>query len=208
MSTDWLDWHRPYGDATSALSRRLRVVQGWLGRWLDGRAGAVDVVSVCAGQGQDVIGVLARRADAGRVRATLLEYDERNVRAARAAADAAGLSGLDIRCADAGELASYGGAVPADLILMAGVFGNISDADIRHTVRTLPALCRPEATVIWTRTRRPPDRTGAIRDRFAAAGFAEDDFVAPDDVEFSVGVHRLVVPPAAPAVGRLFRFTR
>ncbi|MFC4066890.1 hypothetical protein [Actinoplanes subglobosus] len=41
---------------------------------------------MCAGQGHDVLGVLSRRADAGRVRATLIESDERNVAAARAAA--------------------------------------------------------------------------------------------------------------------------
>lgn len=209
MSTDWVEWHGAYGDAGSGLARRLGVVQGWVGRWLDGRAGPVRVVSVCAGQGRDLMGVLAERADAGRVRATLLEYDERNVEAARAAADAAGLSGLEIRCADAGELASYEGAVPADLVLMAGVFGNISEADIRHTVETLPTLCRPGATVIWTRTRRPPDLTGAIREWFAANGFVEEDFVAPDDVEFSVGVHRLVAAPTPPATaGHLFRFVR
>jgi SAM-dependent methyltransferase len=206
--TDWLAWHEPYQDPGSPLSRRLRIVQDHIGRWLDSRPeGPVTVLSVCAGQGQDLIEVLGRRTDSGRVRATLLEHDDRNVRAARAAADRAGLTGIDVREADAGDLASYRDAVPADLILLAGVFGNISEPDIRTTIRALPALCRPAATVIWTRTRRPPDRTGAVRTWLGAAGFTEDAFHAPEDVLFSVGVHRLIrTPPAATTTGRLFTF--
>lgn len=202
--TDWLRWHADYGDEASPLARRLRIVQGHIAGWLDGRPdGELSVVSACAGQGQDLIGVLGSRADAGRVRAVLLESDPRNVRAARVTA--AGLPGVDVRQADAGDLASYPDA--ADLVLMAGVFGNISDGDVRRTVAALPHLCRPGGTVIWTRSRRAPDGTGSIRTWLAAAGFAEQAFDAPDGVLFSVGVHRLVrTPQSLPPTGRLFEF--
>jgi hypothetical protein len=54
-------------------------VQRHIPCWLDERHGeALTVVSACAGHGDDVLGTLARRADADRVRATLLEYDERS----------------------------------------------------------------------------------------------------------------------------------
>ena len=59
-------------------------------------------------------------------------------------------------------------------MLACGVFGNISDADVFHTINLLPQLCRPGATVIWTRSRRVPDLTPAIRQYFAAHGFADD----------------------------------
>lgn len=73
---DWLAWHEPYADAGSELSRRLRLVQGHIAGWLDERPGeSLTVVSACAGQGRDLIGVLAGRSDADRVRATLLELD-------------------------------------------------------------------------------------------------------------------------------------
>ena len=72
---------------------------------------------------------------------------------------AAAPSTVDVRCADAGDLASYVDVIPADLVLMAGVFGNIGD--VRRTVATLPHLCRPGGTVIWTRSRREPDLTGS-----------------------------------------------
>lgn len=162
--TDWLRWHDDYGDPSSPLSRRLRLVQGHITDWLDDRQdGARTVVSACAGQGRDLIEVLAHRTDAHRVRAILLESDPGNVRAAHAAAAAAGLSTVDVRRADAGDLASYRDAAPADLVLMAGVFGNISDDDVRRTVGALAHLCRPAATVVWTRSRRDPDLTGSIR---------------------------------------------
>ncbi len=70
----------------------------------------------------------------------------------------AGSTGRLLR-ADAGDLTAYAKAVPADLVLMAGVFGNISDADVRRTIGALPQLCADGATVIWTRTRRAPDLT-------------------------------------------------
>lgn len=205
--TDWLAWHAPYADPDSPLSWRLRIIQDHVAAWLDERAPApVTVLSVCAGQGADLIGVLRQRADAHRVRATLLESDERNVAAARSAA--AGLPGVEVRPADAGDLAAYAGAVPADLVLLAGVLGNIDDADIRRTLAALPQLCAPGATVIWTRSRRSPDRTPAVRGWLRDAGFTERSFTAPPDVLFSVGVHRLTADPRPlTPTGRLFRFT-
>jgi hypothetical protein len=70
------------------------------------------------------------------------------------------------------------GAVPADLVLVCGVFGNISDDDVKTTVLALPTLCAHGGTVIWTRHRREPDLTGAIRTWFKEAGFVERAFVA------------------------------
>ncbi|HEX6967413.1 MAG TPA: SAM-dependent methyltransferase [Micromonosporaceae bacterium] len=190
--THWQAWHESYADEDSPLSRRLRLVQQHIASWLDQRSEErLNVVSACAGQGHDLIGVLASRPDVHRVHGTLLEYDAGNVAAARAAAGQAGLSNLVVRKADAGRLSSYVGAVPADLVLMVGVFGNISDADVQRTVAALPQLCAEGATVIWTRTRRAPDLTPAIRAWLHDAGFVEEAFHAPDDVRFSVGVHRL-----------------
>lgn len=207
-STDWYRWHSPYADRESPLSQRLRLVQRHVSDWLDERPDPrLTVVSACAGQGRDLLEVLAGRPDAHRVRASLIEYDERNVAAARARLGELGLAGVTVRQGDAGELASYRDAVPADLVLLAGVLGNISDADVRATVQALPQLCAAGSTVVWTRSRRVPDLTGAIRDWLGAAGFTERAFHAPDGVLFSVGVHRFDGPPQplAPA-GTLFRF--
>ncbi|SBT64860.1 Methyltransferase domain [Micromonospora sediminicola] len=206
--THWQAWHEPYADEGSPLSRRLRLVQQHIASWLDQRSDErLTVVSACAGQGHDLIGVLASRPDAQRVHGTLLEYDAGNVAAARAAADQARLSNLVIKQADAGQLSSYVGAVPADLVLMVGVFGNISDADVKRTIAALPRLCAEGASVIWTRARRAPDLTPAVRGWLRDAGYVEEAFHAPDDVRFSVGVHRFEgAPQPLDAAGTVFTF--
>jgi hypothetical protein len=205
---DWWEWHRAYDDPSSSLARRLAIVQRHLETALDRcPAGPIQVVSVCAGQGRDLFGVLAghrRRVD---VRATLVERDERNAEIARQSAAALGLPAVRVVSADAGMTDVYGGSVPADVLLACGVFGNITDDDISRTVDALPALCGPDATVIWTRHRKPPDLTPSIRGRFARAGFAEMSFDGPEDDVISVGVHRLIGPPRPLEPGiRLFAF--
>ena len=99
---DWVEWHRDYDDPGSLLSRRGELVQGHLRTEL-GRAPAGDVrlISLCAGQGRDVIGVLAGHPRRNDVRARLVELDERNVALARQAAQAAGLGGVEVPRADA-----------------------------------------------------------------------------------------------------------
>ena len=93
--------------------------------------------------------------------------------------------------ADASQCRWYADDVPADVVLVCGVFGNISAADISHTIQALPGFCRPGGHVIWTRHRLEPDATPAIRADFAAAGFTEVSFAAPDSTVMTVGHHRL-----------------
>lgn len=206
--TDWQVWHADYGDPGSALSQRLAVVQTQIEAWLDATAPRpVTVTSVCAGDGRDLLDVLHRRGDQARVTTTLVELD---ADLADAAASAAGdLPGVTVRCADAGSTDVYAGCGPADLLLLCGVFGNISDEDAAGTVAGLPSLCAPGATVLWTRHRRPPDLTRALRAWFGHAGFAEQSFTAPNDRTWSVGVHRLRGAASALQPGqRLFSFIR
>jgi hypothetical protein len=193
----WVRWHQMYEDPDSALSVRLRLVQQGVREVLDHHApGPIHIVSICAGQGRDVIDVVAahrRRAD---VRARLVELDHALVAFARARAAAAGVADqIEVRQGDASLVRSYAGALPADLVLVCGVFGNISDGDIRATVSRLPAFCAPGGTVVWTRHRRPPDLTPSVRAWFAEAGFVEKSFVAPSPYVLSIGCHQWVGSP-------------
>ena len=197
MTRDWRAWHEPYDDPTSSLSARLACVRGHVAAWLSGREGGT-VVSACAGQGRDLLPLPPY------VRARLVELDPANAAAAAAAAG----PNVEVVVADAGVSDSYEGGVPADLVMMCGVFGNVPDDDVRRTVTSLPMLCAPGATVIWTRHRMPPDLTPAIRGWFAEAGFEERAFDTPDDgASWSVGVHVLVRDPEPFRAGeRLFAF--
>jgi hypothetical protein len=200
---DWLTWHADY-DTDTPLQHRLRAVQRRIRDELDARpAGTIRVVSMCAGEGRDLLEVLADHDRAPDVVGRLVELEPRL--AARAAATAP--PGITVAIADAGVTDSYGGAVPADLVLVCGVFGNISDADIEATVRALPAFCAPGATVVWTRHRRPPDLTLDIRAWFTGAGFDLVAFDAPPAFEWSVGVHRFIGTTMRMEPGqRLFSF--
>lgn len=61
--------------------------------------------------------------------------------------------------------------------------------------------------MIWTRTRRAPDLTPAVRGWFASAGFTELAFHAPPEVLFSVGAHLFRgLPKNPPTSGRIFTF--
>ncbi len=206
---DWVAWHAAYENPSSALSARLRRVQSHLSDAIDrAPAGQISLVSLCAGQGRDVIGVLPDHPRRDDVRAVLVESDTHNAGLARRAAANHGLPGIEVRQADAGLVASFADRLPADVLLLCGIFGNVSDLDIRRTVQAASALCRAGATVIWTRHRRPPDLTPQIRAWFAEAGFDEITFDALEtSVLTSVGVHQLGRAPAAiPPADRLFTF--
>src|ERR1700679_3205584 len=206
VQPDWVEWHWDYDDPGSLLSRRGELVQGHLHAELErAPAGDVRLISLCAGQGRDVIGALTGHPRRGDVRARLVELDERNAALARQAAQAAGLHGVEVLQADAGSTDACVGAVPAQIVVACGIFGNISGRDIQATVAALPSLCGPGALVLWTRHRRPPDLTPAIRSWFSAAGFREVAFDISLDGFMSVGAHRLTGEPATLTPGqRLF----
>jgi hypothetical protein len=213
-TTDWVDWHRPYDDPTSDLSRRRRSVQRAIRAWIaETGPGPRRVVSACSGDGRDLLEVLAEEPDAERFGVRLLELDEQLAARAEDLARRSGLAGVDVVRADAGRTESYAGAVPADLLMLCGVFGNLSDADVQWTIETARHLCAPGAQVVWTRGRfadrdgvEPTDR---LRAWFAEAGFEEVSLDAPADTGYRVGVHRLVARAEPLVLGRqLFTFVR
>jgi hypothetical protein len=174
---DWVAWHEEYDDPASRLSARLARVKQELAGALD-RApdGPIQLVSLCAGQGRDVLGTLPGHPRRDDVSALLVEADPVLAAQAREAAAAAGLSRVEVRAADASRVDGFADALPANVLLLCGIFGNVSTDDIRRTVAAAAALCAPGGTVIWTRHQRPPDLTPQVRDWFTAAGFEEVAF--------------------------------
>lgn len=208
MGRDWKQWHDAYADPDSSLSQRLAAVQRLVAQALDvAPAGPLRLISMCAGEGRDVLGVLPHHLRRDDVRARLVELDPDLAGRARAAANAAGLAQVEVVAGDAGSVDAYAGMTPADVVLVCGVFGNITDADIANTVATLPQLCAPGATVIWTRHRKAPDATPAIRRWFTEAGFDEVAFDSSGAGGFGVGAARYASEPRAFTPGaHLFRF--
>ncbi|MCO1657914.1 hypothetical protein [Pseudonocardia humida] len=211
MTSDWAAWHAHYDDPDSSLSQRLAEVRRQIAVALDRAApGPISLLSLCAGDGRDVLPVLAAHRRGPDVHGRLVELDPALSAAARAAAPPS----VEVVRGDAGTTAAAAGAAPADLLLLCGIFGNIPDDDIARTVAAVPALLAPGGTVIWTRGTSAPDITPRLRGWFADAGVVETAFVTgtrtgrPVRVGgWSVGAG-VLRGPAAPFVPdrRLFAF--
>ncbi|MBF9068997.1 class I SAM-dependent methyltransferase [Streptacidiphilus fuscans] len=204
---DWRAWHDQYEVADSLMARRLQAVQGRiLAALSEAPAGEVRVVSLCAGDGRDLLEVLVDHPRRDDVRARLVELDPRNTAAAREKADQAGLRQVEIVTGDASLIDQYEDLAPADLVLVCGVFGNITDPDIERTIAACNQLCTTNGTVIWTRHRGAPDRVPQICDWFEAQGF-ELQWLSAVEAGFGVGVHRFAGAPQPLRHGtRMFEF--
>jgi hypothetical protein len=109
---DWFTWHRHYDQPDTALARRLAAVQDQIRTALDvAPPGPLHAVSLCAGQGRDLIGALAGHPRREDVTARLVELDPRDA----AAAEAAGLPRVEVVTGDAALTDHYAGVVPAYL---------------------------------------------------------------------------------------------
>jgi len=206
---DWHEWYRTYDDPSSSLARRLTVVRGRVAEALAAPPRTpFRILSLCAGDGRDLLPVLARSAHPTDA-ALLVEQDPTLAATARRAAAERGLDGVAVVTGDAGDPASFGDAAPVDLLLLCGIFGNISEADIRTTVAATPALLRDGGTVIWTRGSMAPDLRPSIRGWFTEAGLHEVAFDSEPE-GFGVGVARKSAGAGAESrvPPRLFQFIR
>ncbi|RKN08761.1 SAM-dependent methyltransferase [Streptomyces radicis] len=208
MRMDWHAWHGDYDDADSYLARRLRIVREWIALTLDvAPPGRLRVVSLCAGQGRDLLGVLPDHPRGSDVTARLVELDPRNVGEARRGVAEAGLGEhVEVVAGDAALTDRYAGMVPADLVLACGIFGNVTDADVERAIGFLPQLCARGGSVIWTRHRREPDLVPRVCRWFEERGF-ERVWLTEPERGFGVGVHRFTGEPEELAAGaRMFTF--
>ena len=202
-----MEWHRAYDDPTSSLSHRLGVVSGIIRAALDVAApGDIRVLSLCAGDGRDLMIAATGHPRASDLAGLLVELDPQ---LATAAADNVGSVSdrLVVAHADAGATATFRGVLPVDLLLLCGIFGNVSHDDIRATIAAVPVMCRQGATVIWTRHRREPDVTPLIQRWFEEVGCHSVEFVSPGKGSFAIGrQHALDLAPTGTLPDQLFTF--
>lgn len=104
---------------------------------------------------------------------------------------------VEVRELDAGLTASWSGAVPADLVLLVGVLGNVDDADLVRVADTVPRLAAAGATVVWTHSGGPEGRCAVVRRELARVGCPETSYAWLDRGDRpSVGVARFDGEPA------------
>ncbi|MFC9755851.1 SAM-dependent methyltransferase [Streptomyces sp. NPDC056921] len=204
---DWNAWHGKYDVADSWMERRLRTVQSQTRAALDDApAGPLKVISLCAGDGRDLLHVLSDHPRRHEVRARLVGLDARNTAAASETARLAKLDHVEVVTGDASLIDQYRDMTPADLVLVCGVFGNITDSDIKGTIGACNQLCKAGGSVIWTRNRAAPDRVPMICDWFDEQGF-ELQWLSEPGAGYGVGVHRFTgTPRPLHTSTRLFEF--
>jgi SAM-dependent methyltransferase len=205
----WRDWpSRAY--KRSGLQARLATVERHLWECIDlAPAGAVRIVSVCAGDGRDVTKVVEehpRRAD---VSAWLVEADVASIETGKKLARGVGLhESVRFLHADATTYAIYTGLGPADVVLLCGVWGHVPPADRASVASALHLLCQPGGMVIWTRGRRSgPWRFDEIRSHFDGREWDEVRTTFTDDGKWAVATFRTAEPAdPLPTNGRIFSF--
>lgn len=201
--TDWVAWHEAYDSPTGSLARRLARVRIRLAEVLDAIPHGTTVLSLCAGDGRDLLGAEFSTPPA---RAVLVELDPEL--AARASVAAAGRSWAEVRCADATDRAVFADVLPVGVLMACGILGNVEPDEVPTIARRFAGLLAPGGVVIWTRGGGEPDRRDDVRAAFVEAGFDELAFDGADDV-FGVGVGRLVGPtPETRPDAPLFSFVR
>jgi Methyltransferase domain len=208
VMTDWPAWHSNYDDNHSSLSRRLMVVRQRLDQLVAGDPRVRRILSLCSGDGRDILPVLAQQPHAQRAEVVLVELDPALSAAAKRRAVEAGVV-ANVVVGDAGLLKTWQSFLPVDLLMLCGIFGNISEADIRSTVDAARATVSRGGHVIWTRGYfDDQDLRPQIRAWFIDAGFAEISFDS-EPTGYGIGVNRQTSDAdAAPLPDRLFSFVR
>ena len=195
-----------------AYRLRLQAVQDQIAACLDeANEGSLRVVSLCAGDGRDVMGVLESHERREDVRAWLVELDPKSVAAGIAARNDAGLGRYVIFIeGDATDFATYQGILPADIVVVCGVWGHVPPDERLMFVRALAKFCTPGASVVWSRgVDRGQARYTDIQNLFEENSFERvRDSVTSDD-KWAICTHRYIGPATeVPTTGRIFNFHR
>lgn len=208
---DWNAWHRGY-DTDPALQARLRVVSDQIAQALEASpAGPIRVISVCAGDGRDVIGALRQHPRRADVTAWLLDHHAESLVRGRTDAAQAGLAAqLRFIETDAALGVSYNGVAPADVLIISGFLGHLHVSNVPSFLAALPMLCRPGGRVIWSRHLRlnqGATQVPVIRRLLEAQAFHEVRYEEASQGGFAVGSAQFVgaTQPLDPA-RVLFKF--
>ena len=190
--------------------QRLAAVQEQLAAALDiAPPGPVRIVSMCAGDGRDVIGVLQSHERRNDVTASLVELNPESVAAGIVQAKSAGLEDVIVFLnTDATDFATYLDIAPADIVLACGVWGHVPGDERERLVGALGSLCKPGGSVIWTRgISKGRQRLEEIESLFAAPDWARLHVSVTPDERFAVATYRYCGPAIElPASGRIFHF--
>ena len=211
MPIDWFAWH-DYYRTKPRMRQRLQIVREYISTCLNAcPPGKIGVVSVCAGDGRDLLGALLDHPRASDVYARFVELDSRLVECGRAAAESTELAEqLEFVNGDATLSSVYEGVVPAHLVLVCGVFGNVPETELPRLIQSLGFLCKPGGFIVWTRelSENTDHRLSLVRELLRKSAFEEVSFKMTSTGNMGVGTHRyLGQAMALPKNQKLFVFS-
>lgn len=193
MPKDWLEWHDLY-NTEAKLQQRLKIVREYISYSLDNSpAGIIRIVSVCAGDGRDLLGILANHPRTEDVYARLVEINPQLVERGRATIESLGLTKqIEFINGDATAAANYVGVVPADIVIVCGIFGNLADEnELNRLLGNLGFLSKKDAFILWTRGHSNGIAySETVRKYFREFGFEEVNFKLTATGDMGVGIHR------------------
>ncbi|MCP1479320.1 class I SAM-dependent methyltransferase family protein [Pseudomonas chlororaphis] len=210
---NWQSWHENYRDF-SPLQARLVEVSRQVAEAIDSMASPhVQILSLCAGDGRDLLQALSSVQAGKAVDATLIEFDQALVDQGRRAFAAQGWGdSVRFRCADATLFSTYRDLPKVELVMVCGVFGNVRNEHVQRLIGALPGFCRPGARVVWTRSLNEFDDGEAAADHirrcFVRSGFREAVFARTPEGTFAVGSFIYEgEQECLPATGQIFEFS-
>ena len=196
---NWNEWHKHY-DSQPNLQERLRNVRREIIAALDEcPPGPIQIISVCAGDGRDLLGALENHPRRNDVTALLLDNNAQSVELGKSAAEIIGLGRqLQFVEADATLAKNYASHVPADLILLCGFLGHMLHKEVPGLIESLPMFCKTGGQAIWSRRTILYDgreQIFLIREFFRKANFVEVHFEAASANGHAVGRARFAGQP-------------
>jgi hypothetical protein len=192
--------------------QRLQAVQEHLAECLDDApAGPVRILSMCAGDGRDVIGAVRAHRRRKDVAAWLVELNSQSVELGKGYSVNAGLErSLKFINADATVYETYKSIGAADIVLVCGVWGHVPANEKTLLVKAVSTLCKPGGAVIWTRgTSKGIARVREIEALFAGSWWNKGRVTYTPDATWAIATYRYRGPAhELPGDGQIFHFQK
>jgi hypothetical protein len=208
-SDTWSGWSES-AYRKRGYQQRLLLVQEQLAQCVDtARPGTIRILSMFAGDGRDVLGVLGNHQRQNDVVACLIEQSSQAVDTGTQRALELGLESVaTFRHTDATDYEAYRGLAPADLILLCGVWGHVPSQERPQLIQALASLCAAGGMVIWTRgISKGMKQFEQIEGLFTAAQWEPVQIRFTPNNQWAVATHRYygtAIP--RPTQGRIFHF--
>jgi amino acid adenylation domain-containing protein len=193
---DWSDWHANY-ETSPSLQARLQCVRRQIFDALtECPPGPIKIISICAGDGRDILMALREHPRRDDVTATLIDNHSESLARGRQMAKERGLEAqMSFVDGDASLAKTYAEIGHADLVVMSGFLGHLRHGDALNLIANLPMLCKTGGSIIWNRhlvLHDGAEQVARIRGEFRRQHFEETHFEATAEDGFAVGRARFV----------------